>query len=146
MATPMKTIVDSIMLTYNDWKLQNLKKLNIEAYESLMEGFVLKGVPKFKKCLQSLEYDKEKHEFVSDLTDQEIDILADWGSILLFEREIQNVTQFNNVLQNKEFQMYSQAQNLKEKKDYMIYLQEKVSQDTTDYLLASGSWMDNFKL
>jgi len=146
MATPIKEVTDLMIIILQDYKLTNLKKINIEAYDTMLEGFVLKGKNKFTKCLQSLEYDKDNHCFLSDLTDKEKDIVADYASIQWFTREVQNVTGFNAKLSNKEFSTYSEAANLKEKRDYLVYLEEKVSQDTTDYTIENKSWLDAFKL
>lgn len=146
MATPIKEITCSMVLTLQDYKLQNLKQINIDAYDAILEGFVLKGKSKFKKCRQSLDYDSDNKVFLADLTDEEIDILADFGSIMWFTREVQNVLAFNSKLKNREFDHYAESQNLKEKKEYLIYLQEKVQQDILEYSVTNPASWENFKL
>lgn len=146
MATPIKEVTDLMILTLQDYKLTNLKKINAEAYEEILNAFVIKGKSKFKKCKQSLEYDEVNKVFLSDLTDEEKDILSEFGSIMWFTREVQNVLAFNAKLSNKEFKTYSEAQNLKEKKDYLLYLQEKVQQDILEYVVEDKVSWEGFKM
>lgn len=145
--TPFKEIYEYAILTIQDYKMDNLYKLNQEAYYAIFEGYLKKAVAEFTKCMVPLEMDEENKCFVADLPTQVIKILSDYIQIFWMTRETQNVLGFNAKLSNKEFQTYSEAQNLKSKMDYLIFLKESVSQSISEYIIANPkSWEDAFKM
>ena len=101
----------------------------------------MSAIPYFQKdCRQSLDYDLELREFVKDLTQEEISILADFWAINWFTKQTNDVTQFQLKLQNSgSFHNYSEAQNLKEKTSWLDRLRERVYQRITDYQLGDLS-------
>jgi hypothetical protein len=58
-----------------------------------------------------------------------------------FEREMQDVRQFNNHLQTRDFKVYSEANNLKQKSEYADKLREKYLYEIQQYQLNN---LDSF--
>ena len=77
MGTPFSEIIDMAMIGIRDYKLDTVFENDPEIFEKIMIGYLLKSVPKFTGCKQSLEYDLDTQTFNSTLDAIEIDILAD---------------------------------------------------------------------
>jgi len=69
-------------------------------------------------------------------------ILADLMLIKWLEKQINNVTQFNLLLNDTDFKRYSEAQNLTSKVAHKNQLREIVNQDMTKYGLKNTKWSD----
>lgn len=144
MATSFDEIIDLGLIVVNDYKLNKLFTQDPSVFMKYCDGFLIKAIPNFTLCQQSLEYiidytvDPPVREFINTLTIYEKNILADYWAIEWFTREVQNASQIANKLQNSgSFKNHSEAQNLKAKESYLDGLREKVSQKCTDYLLMS---------
>lgn len=133
MGTPLKDIIDKALITIRDYKLDNIFTIDMETFSTIMEGYVLRGLPKFEGCLKPLEYDTSTKEFVADFDLYEIDIIASWAVIEWYEGELQDVLEFKEPLRDADFNKYSTGQNLKPRQEYINSLRTKVKQDTTNY-------------
>ncbi|MBQ0141305.1 MAG: hypothetical protein KBT06_00645 [Prevotellaceae bacterium] len=136
MATQFSEIYDLALVVIRDYKLENLYRVDEEAFYVYLQGFLINAIPEFTGCHQSLEYSIDSSSFVSDLTYQEKSILAKFMVIKWLEKEINDITQINLHLQGRDFKMNSEASNLKEKSEYLDRLREKVNQSITDYQFA----------
>lgn len=77
MSTPFDKVIDLALVTVDDYKLVKLYNQSEEGFNQWCDGFLLSAIPNFFQCNQSLDYDVNAREFVSDLTNVEISILAD---------------------------------------------------------------------
>ena len=111
MATPFSTIIDRALITINDYKLDKMYEEDMETFEEILLGYVIKAIPNFTQCLKPLTYDLEAQEFDADLDMYEINILADYVVITWYEAQLQDVLEFQESLQDKEFKKYSTGQN-----------------------------------
>lgn len=133
MATNFDVILDNMLITIRDYKLDNLYELEPTLFYQVLENYMIRGVPKFKECLKSLAYDTTTRTFVSDLDMYEVDILSSWGVISWYTAELQDVLEFKEPLSDSDFKRYSTGQNLRPRQDYLNGLREKVKQDSVDY-------------
>lgn len=141
MATSFDVIEDMGLVIINDYKLSKAYTTQFHIFQKFNDGLLMAAIPYFQKdCRQSLDYDLELREFVNDLTQEEISILADFWAINWFTKQTNDVTQFQLKLQNSSsFKNYSEAQNLKEKTSWLDRLRERVYQRITDYQLGDLS-------
>lgn len=133
MATPFDTIIDKALVVIRDYSLDALYESDPTAFANVLQGYLLKGVPRFTECLQPLTYNTEEQSFDSDLTDIEIDILADWTVISWYEDNLNDVLEFKETLQDREFKRLATGQNLKPRKEYLDMLYTRVRQNATNY-------------
>lgn len=140
MPTSFDQVIDLALVTVDDYKLVKLYDQSQQGFQQWCDGFLLSAIPNFFQCRQSLEYDATIRQFVSDLTNVEISILADFWIIEWFDRETQNSAKINALLQTSgSFKTHAASQNLKEKNAYLDGLREKVYQKITDYQLQDIS-------
>jgi len=144
MATNFDDIIDNMLVTIRDYKLDNLYELEPTLFYQILENYMIRGIPKFRECLKSLEYDKEARTFDSDFDIYEISIIADWGVIAWYTAELQDVLEFKEPLSDSDFKRYSTGQNLRPRQDYLNALREKVKQDSVDYNVAHLSELPFF--
>lgn len=144
MATTFNDIIDMALITIQDYKLNEMYTTNQSDFETITEGFLLRGLPKFNTCRQSLDYDLETKSFVSTFTKIEISILSDLWVEEWFEFQVNNVTQFNGKMTTNDFKHYSEAENLKQKSDYLDRLREKRFQEMTNYDYADNCMWQNW--
>ena len=84
----------------DDYTLNNSFNSHFAKFQTFCDGLLVNAVPLFTKCRQSLAYNLDAREFNSDLTNEEIAILADFWAIQWFERKVNNSAQFQAKLQN----------------------------------------------
>lgn len=129
MATSFDIIIDRATTVVNDYKLQKLFNQSQENFDMWCDGFIVAAVPNFINCRQKLDYDLEKREFTADLTNMEISILADLWVLAWYDRETNDATGINTLLQtNNSFKTHSASQNLKEKDSRISSLYTKLHQ------------------
>ena len=134
--TSFDEIIDIALVKVDDYKIMKAYNQSQDVFKQYCDGFLINAIPNFFQCKQSLDYNVDKRKFISDLTNVEISILADFWVIEWFNREIQNSTKINALLQTSgSFKTHAASQNLKEKGAYIDKLREKVYQKITDYLL-----------
>lgn len=136
MGTPFSDVIDMALIVIQDYKLDALDDNDLE---DVLIGYLVKSVPKFEGCMQSLDYDKDTQTFNSTLNNKEIDILADYTVITWFQQKLQDVLEFKEALQDLDFKRYATGQNFKPRMSYLNELREKVRQDITDYQLESDN-------
>lgn len=140
MPTSFDQVIDLALVTVDDYKLVKLYNQSQQGFQQWCDGFLLSAIPNFFQCRQSLDYDVTTRQFVSDLTETEISILADLWVISWLLRETQNSAKINALLQTSgSFKTHAASQNLKEKSAYLDGLREKVYQKITDYQLQDIS-------
>lgn len=141
MPTLFSDIYDLFLSGVSDYKINELFAVSTTDAETYLQGFLMKAIPKFNHCKQDLTYILTTDAyFVSTLSLSEQNILSDWMQIQWFNKEINDVTQFQLHLNNTDFRHYAESQNLKAKSDRVNELREIVNQDMTDYSLKYIDW------
>ena len=144
MSTPFSNIIDKALIVIRDYSLDALYENDEDTFESIMQSYMIKGVPRFTECLQDLSYDLTTQTFSSDLTDIETDILADYTVISWYEANLNDVLEYNEALQDREFKRLATGQNLKPRQEYLTMLYTRVKQNTTNYLWANWDSLSYF--
>ena len=143
MATTFNEIYDFFMTTINDYRLVALYNSSQTDFQTYLSAWLIQSIPEFTNCDQSLSYSSSS--FTETLSQKNINILVLLMKKKWFEKELENVLQMTNVVQDRDFKMYSQANNMKEKRERLITLQEEVSQKLVDYGLEySVDWANWF--
>ncbi len=139
MGTSFSEIYDNFLMTITDYRLITLYNASVTDFQTYLSAWLIQSIPEFTNCDQSLAYSSS--EFTETLTQKNIDVLILLMKKKWFEKELENILQMTNVVQDRDFKMHSQANNLKEKRERLITLQEEVSQKLVDYGFAySTDW------
>ena len=126
-----------------DYQLDKLYQVGSTPFNDYLEGFLLKAIPNFYNCVKDLDdRDSVNSAFNSTLTSLEKDILADLMTYAWFQKEINDVTQFNLTLSDTDFKHFSEAQNLREKSERADRLREQYEQKMTVYGMKQVNWTD----
>jgi hypothetical protein len=142
MSTSFNDIYDLFLINIKDYKLDTLYATSTPNFEIYLQGFLIRAVPSFNYCKNSLDYSLSSKTFTADLTNLEKLILSNYMVQEWFLKEIHNTTQFNLLLSDTDFKRYAESNNLKTKSDYSNMFREKISQLTTDYELKNINWED----
>lgn len=143
MGTTFETIYNLSLVTIRDYKIDKWAKQDYNTFLQYMKGILIRAIPKFTNCLQSLEYtDVATNEpyFINDLTYMEQSILADLMVETWFFSNINDATQINMQLQGRDKKIQSADANLKQKSEYYDRLKEKLSQSMSDYQLSGNNF------
>jgi hypothetical protein len=128
MATSFDVIGQRALSVIDDYKLRKLYDANIELFHDKIDSWVISSAAKFIECEQPLTYDSELRQFDADLTDLEIQILAEYWVINWWRGETDVATQIAQKLKvPSSFQMDGvSSQNFKEKQNVIDKLEEDV--------------------
>ena len=132
--TPFSEIRELSLITIDDYKIDNLAQTDLEAFELYIQGFIIRAIPEFDGCLQSLEYELTPvPQFINTLTHKEKSILGKLVTLVWLERET-NVSEFIALgLQGRDRKTHSEDANLKGKILYQDISREKIRQSINDY-------------
>ena len=144
MATSFSSVIDKALVVIRDYGLDALYDKDQTAFQAVLQNYLLKGLSRFTECLQPLTYDLNTQTFTADLTDVEIDILADHTVICWYEDNLNDVLEFKEALQDREFKRLATGQNLKPRQDYLSNLYTRVRQNSTNYQWANVSELPFF--
>ena len=134
MATSFDSVIDMALIIIRDYKLDTLYNANVDDFNLVLQGYMLKGLPKFEvSSVKSLDYDLESRTFNEDLDSIEIDIISDWTVIMWYTDQLQDVLEFKEPLRDVDFNRFATGQNLKPRQAYLEELRRKVKQDAKNY-------------
>lgn len=140
MATSFDVIGERALSVIDDYKLKKLYDVDVELFEKKIDSFIFNAIPRFWQCNADLSYDSTLRQFNADLTDMEIQILADYCVIAWWQGETDVASQIALKLKvSGSFVYNSEAQNFKEKQNVIDKLREEVDRQTTNYLLMDIS-------
>ena len=64
MATSLDSVIDMALIIIRDYKLDALYESDAESFQTVLEGYMLKGLPKFEvSCMKTLNYNTDTKEF-----------------------------------------------------------------------------------
>lgn len=136
--TSFDTVIDRALSIVSDYKLTKLYNQSEENFTNRVDSLLIQSLPQFGRCRQSLDFDEETREFVSDLTAQETYILGCFWVISWWEYETNNAAQIALKLGIKNQYSYnSESQNFKEKSNVIDKLREEVDRAINEYLLMN---------
>jgi hypothetical protein len=145
MATSLVDIADLFLTQINDYSLNTLYEQSILNFNTLMEGWLVFAIADFEDlCTQELDYDETTQEFSVDLTRKNKIILAQIMTKYWLHKEVFNVLQMKNFLQDHDYKTHSAAQSFREKQAALNGKEEEISQLLQDYAYANNNW-DSWK-
>lgn len=146
MGTSFDDVIEMALMIIRDYKLVELYKADDDEFRTVLQGYMLKGLPKFEvSCIDSLEYDLENRTFARDLSSIEIDIISDWTVIMWYTDHLNDVLEFREPLRDVDFNRFATGQNLKPRQAYLEELRRKAKQDATNYQFQYLTSLPYFK-
>lgn len=141
--TPFDKIEEMALAVISDYKLSKLYQQSLEAFQSKMDGLLIKSAMDFSTCKQSLAYDADNRYFQNDLTQMEKYILSCYFVVAWWEWQNNDAAQIALKLGLKNVFTYnSESQNFKEKQNVIDKLREEVSRKITEYQLQDIDGLD----
>jgi hypothetical protein len=134
--TTFEEIYDYFMTLITDYRLITLFNSSQANFNTYLSGWLLQAIPEFTNCDQSLA--NATSTFTETLTQKNINILAMLMKKIWLEKEIDNILQMNNLVQDRDFKTFSQGQNMKAKQERYVLMKEEVSQRLVEYGLNNS--------
>lgn len=147
MGTKFESIFDQFMSLQQDYRLIALFQSSVQDFELYLQGWLIPSIVEFQDvpCNQSLAYDLDTKTFTEDLTLQNQIILARLMKKYWLTKEVNDISQMRNFIQDRDFTTHSAAQNLKEKRDLLIATEEEISKLLVSYGYKHISWDEWFQ-
>ena len=131
---------------FTDYKLDNLVKMDEEAFYTFLGGFLINSISMFDGALQDLTYHEEKvqdengqeiteYVFDADLSSKEVYILCLGVALGWYKKALDDVTQFKLHLSTKDFKSYSESQSISKRLERLGAMEEELSESITAYQL-----------
>jgi len=148
MGTMASEIFDLFMTSISDFKLDTIySDSGAEGLNNALEPWLLFSIADFDEtCTQSLSYTTIEN---SGWNDGEFDVcLTNKNKVILalimlrywLARQVQDVLQMNNYLQDHDFKRYSEANNLRAKTEYLRQTIERLDARLVEYGYDNNSW------
>ena len=131
MGTSYDLIFQKFMHEINDFDLTSLNEEQMLTENKLT---LSKSVTLFKKCKQSLTRDDESEEFVNDLIEEEMWILADYMRKVWLDEKINNGELLKLRLTDKDFKTFSPADLLGTMSKLKLIYDKELKLKVNDYL------------
>lgn len=143
MGTPFNNIFEIFRMMTESYKLDIVLKEDEEVFYEILKNFLIIGLPEFKDCLQSLEYeaveevvDEEtvtRYYFIETLDDDVEMIISKIMTARWFRRNVQDLTSLQDSLSKREFAKFSMAESLKQKSAYLNDMISEYKADIKNY-------------
>ena len=145
MGTLSSEIFDYFLTSVNDYKLDNIYQTSGSlVLDQFLEPWLLNSIVEFNIADQNLSYTvssgSSEGYFDLTLTNKNQFMLVQIMSKYWLQKEISDVLQMNNILQDRDYRVYSQANNLKAKQDYYIMKKEEIYQRLINYEYKENDW------
>lgn len=111
MPTPFLTVYDKFLIFSTDNAF--LEKLTFGEQEEILRTFLLKAVMDFDSSQIELDYDLENKEFINELTEDEINILAEYMNLYWVRRLLQDEELLRKSIGDRDYTIYSPANHMK---------------------------------
>ena len=115
MATPYSKIYNRFLQKITDL---NLAEVDDYSFDGMMNGWLNSAIIRVRKCQHDLsKRDDELQEFVEDLSDLEVELLALGMTISWLDQYLNSTELVAQFISGKEEKYYSQAAHIKELRD-----------------------------
>jgi len=142
MGTSYDLIFQKFMHEINDFDLTSLNEEQMLTENKLT---LSKSVTLFKKCKQSLTRDDESEEFVNDLIEEEMWILADYMRKVWLDEKINNGELLKLRLTDKDFKTFSPADLLGTMSKLKLIYDKELKLKVNDYLYDGYLYTNFYK-
>lgn len=143
--TEFTDVYDRAMGRIRDYRLDNLYKLDEQAFYDFMRLKLYESIDTFNGCLSDLSYGTTTvgttitYHFNNTLSSKEISILSYGLVIAWMEQNLLDITQMNLHLSTKDFKSYSEANSTKQKSEVLDKMREDMNREITEYQLKNLS-------
>lgn len=131
---------------FTDYKLDNLIKMDEQAFYTFLGGFLVNATDLFDGALTDLSYHSEvikdengndniEYVFDADLSSKEVYILCLGVALGWYKKSLDDVTQFKLHLSSKSFKAYSEQANISKRLERLGAMEEELSEAITAYQL-----------
>lgn len=146
--TSFEKVYSYAKVVINDYKMDNLATTDYRAFLEVMRSYLTIGIPEFNLgCLQSLDWiaveeiegleTVTNYYFTSDLTINEISILAKTIVYSWFQTKVNDVKAFMPKISTREFKNMAEASGLKARSEHQDKLYENIQYSITQYQLGN---------
>ncbi len=135
MATPYSDVFDTFLSKITDYSYINYTNDELESDFNKMLKSACARATSIKE--DRLTRDSILQEFISDLTDLEVEILACFMLVEWLNPKINNIELLKQSLSSKDFQMYSQANHLKELQQLRVSARKEASSLMNTYSIKN---------
>jgi len=140
-STPFSEVYDLFLVSIEDYKLDDLYATIPDDFETVLKGFLIKAIPRFKNCVKDLEDRNDTTQtFNVSLSTTEKVILSNIMIYEWFQKEINDIRQFRLKMNNTDFKHFSEERNLSGKSKRSYEIREIFTQDMTEYGLDNIDW------
>jgi hypothetical protein len=147
LSTKLSDIADLFLTQISDYRLVAIYQTSGSVVlNSYMEPWLMKSVVEFNVCVPPLVYTATSGSvegyFSDDLTFENQSILTDLMTLKWMQKNIQDILQMNNFVQDHDFKGFSNANSLDKKQANYNAKREEVSQTLVDYGYKNNPWKD----
>lgn len=141
LGTPYSDIFELFLTSIQDYRINRLYQKSVDDMEKYLMPFLIKAITRFDRCKKDLEdRDDVNRVFHQDLSTDEKVILSDLMVAEWMTKEVNDIMNMKNFLQDTDFKTYSQANNLKEKRELLNEIEERVDKRITKYSYKHFDW------
>lgn len=141
MATSFDTIYDFALISFKDWRLDKIYDTNPTVFENLMQGYLLKAIPKFSDCKVDLyAYNTTSKEFNNNLDLDEQVILSNFLVLEWMESQINDRRQMGLLLNDNDFKHSSEGNVSNSKTNIRDKFREENERSLYRYALKNTNW------
>lgn len=131
---------------FTDYKLDNLIKMDEQAFYTFLGGFLVNATDLFSGALTDLSYHSEvtkdengkdniEYVFDADLSSKEVYILCLGVALGWYKKALDDVIQFKLHLSSKNFKNFSEQANISKRLERLGAMEEELSEAITAYQL-----------
>jgi len=141
MATTLEEICDIFTSIVQDFRLNALYQSSGSlVFLTYLEPWVLMAIDYFDMANQDLIYDTITQTFSVDLNQQNKNILAQIMTMFWLQKEVQDIQQMRNFIQDKDFKTHSANQAYQAKQSAYNSKREEISQLLNNYGYRNNTW------
>lgn len=141
MATPFDSIYDFALVSFKDWRLDKLYQTNPSSFEIVMQGLLLKAIPKFQNCNVNLyNYDLILKQFIDTLDLDTQVILSNFLILEWFETQINDARENAVLVNDTDFNVKNQNTVIRERADLRDKFREMNERELLKYNLKNVDW------
>ena len=114
MATSFIDVYSRFSMKITDFNLDKIYISSTPVYYNYVKGFLISSISKFTQCNKDLSQRTDiSHTFNIDLSDLEIEILAEMMVVEWCGKEVRSIMELRRYLNDTDFKMFSESQNLR---------------------------------
>ena len=135
--------IDSFLMRIQDYRLDNLRQNNEQAFIKFLNGLVVSSLDLFDSEFVNLSYtdlgnekeetDESSYYFDANLVSKEISIIAHIMEYRWVEREVNDIRAMNEKLKTRDFTVVNTPQIMQQKVNHLDEIREKYLYEIQQY-------------